>query len=486
MKSAKPMKPAKPTRPAKPTKPTKPAKPEPPEPQATATPPAKATRDVRSTLETVIVRKQPGEKQAAVATLPTGTEVLVEAEEGRWLRVRAGKVSGYLARTTVTDPPAPPPAPPEPTVEAAAAPAPAPEPGKTSTWSAARRLDPAKAPLTELYVEVTAEASSLRAEARPEAGIVARVARGARLAVAEVNDAAGWLRARDDAGNTGWIARGEVGNGTAAIVAADAPGELAASRASATPGRSAPADRRAFLLRADAGIGYRTFGMDFQSNGSAGLANYLVASSASAADLGSRGRHPAGGEVAVRRRRAGPAQPLVARHRLSRPHGTSRQDRLRHVRRGRRRARGRAHAEPVRALRCAAAATTTPSWRGTSRTRAGCRANGCSGRPLGARADITPPRSRVSATLRVDALVLGSRRQTPGLEDGTDSGVRAVWAGATLRVRFARRLSLLAAYDFGRVSTRWSGMSVREPGVTAALRRSTRSQLVQVGLGAEM
>jgi hypothetical protein len=243
-------------------------------------------------------------------------------------------------------------------------------------------------------------------------------------------------------------------------------------------------ERRALSLRADAGIGYRTFGMDFQSNGSAGLANYLVASSASAADLElevavrprGRWRFAVDGRVQLSRSSPGidypgPTGPpgKIAFDTFGADAGVRAGVRVRSLFELWLRGGGHYDAFVARDVENAG---RLPRER-------------LLGATAGARADITPPRSRVSATLWADALVLGSRRQTPGLEDGTDSIVRAVWAGMTLRVRFARRLSILAAYDFGRVSTRWSGMSVREPGVTEALRRDA-SQLVQVGLGAEM
>jgi hypothetical protein len=107
------------------------------------------------------------------------------------------------------------------------------------------------------------------------------------------------------------------------------------------------------------------------------------------------------------------------------------------------------------------------------------------GATLGLRADVTPPRSRINITGRFDALVVGSRAQTEGLEDGTSSTARALWAGATIRVQLARHFAVLGAYDFGRATTRWSGMSVRDPGVTRA-ERVDSTQLVQIGVSADL
>jgi SH3-like domain-containing protein len=358
-----------------------------------------------------------------------------------------------------------------------------PEAGRTRAWSGARRPAPAAAPVTELFVEVVASASELRAEARPDAEVVARVSRGARLAVTEANEAAGWLRARDAEGRDGWIARDQVGNGSAAVVTSNAPREAPARRDAGRPAPE-PAAPRALALRVDAGIGYRTFGMDFRSNGGDGLANYLVDAGAGAADLEREviARLPSAWRVAVDGRLqlsrlapgleyAGPTSPAgkIAFGTLGADAG---------VRAGRRA--GRAFELWLRAggHYDAFFATEVENAGRLPRER-------LLGATAGARVELAPPGSRINATLWADALVLGSRRQTPGLEDGTDSRVRAVWAGATLRVRLRPHLSLLGAFDFGRVSTRWSGMSVRQPGATEA-RRTDESQLVQIGLGAEM
>jgi hypothetical protein len=107
------------------------------------------------------------------------------------------------------------------------------------------------------------------------------------------------------------------------------------------------------------------------------------------------------------------------------------------------------------------------------------------GATVGARVDIAPARSRFSAMLHADTLAFGTRKQTPGLEDGTSSTARAIWGGVTVRFQLARRFSLAGTYDFSRLTTSWSGMSVRMPGVSSA-RRVDLSQLVQVGISIEM
>ena len=93
--------------------------------------PLAAAADPWRTTIDVVLRKQPGEHEAAVAKLRAGTTVTVEAQDGRWLRVRAGDRVGYLTRTTVVDAGARPSA------------------GPRGTWSAERKEVPQLATVTQ-------------------------------------------------------------------------------------------------------------------------------------------------------------------------------------------------------------------------------------------------------------------------------------------------------------------------------------------------
>jgi hypothetical protein len=106
------------------------------------------------------------------------------------------------------------------------------------------------------------------------------------------------------------------------------------------------------------------------------------------------------------------------------------------------------------------------------------------GATIGARIEIVPPRSRIAVTARFDVLAIGSRAQTPGLEDGQSSTAHALWGGLSVRYTLGW-LSPFVALDFGRATTTWTGMSVREPGVTNA-QRVDSTQLVQLGISAEL
>ena len=225
--------------------------------------------------------------------------------------------------------------------------------------------------------------------------------------------------------------------------------------------------------------------MDFTSNGSAGLANYLVSADATAADLGIdavqhlRGRFVAGADARVQLGTSAPGS-------------------------------GIAYTGPSRAGGDIAFCTIAVD----AGIRAGVHGHvfafalrgglhydaflandvdnagrlpreQLAGATLGARVAIAPPASRIDVELRTDVLAWGKRGQTAGLEDGTASDAGAVWAGATIRVLVRRHWSVLSAYDFGRITTSWSGMSVRTPGSTSA-HRIDSTQTVQLGLAAEL
>jgi SH3-like domain-containing protein len=415
-----------------------------------------ARAEPRRTLEEVTLRKKPGEKEAVVARLATNTPVTVLALEGRWLLVRANGTTGYLTRTTVSEP----------------------APGDvepSGTWSAARKVSGQVA--RDLYVQVVAPTAALRAAPKPDAAQVALAARGSRLSVVDAASDPAWIHARDEAGHDGWIARDQIDNGASAVVVTgvDLAG-IGLSRDDAGP-RVAP---HKLSVRADLGIGLRALGMDLTSNAEGGLTNYVLDADAVAATL----------DVDVAMRLAGKAF-VAADARLSAsdsspgidypgptapagkiPFRTFASDVGARVGTRARRVfdlalRAGAHYD-------AFIATDVKNAGMLPRER-------LLGATLGARIDIAPERSRFTITARFDALVLGGRTQTAGLEDGTSSTASALWGGLTMRYALIHRVAMFGGYDFSRASTEWSGMSVRQPGVTRT-RRVDTAQLVQIGI----
>jgi SH3-like domain-containing protein len=430
----------------------------------------------RHTLEPVALRKKPGEKEAVVARLPAGAEVTVLAFDGRWLRVRAGGVEGYLARTTVS-------APEDADADAAA---------QIGQWSAGRRVGGRM--VGELFIDVVVDRAVLRAEPRPDAAAIVALARGARLTVVDAASDPAWIRARDPAGHDGWIGRAEIDNGASGVVVTGV--DLRGVERSETGGgaprgidrphddRGAQPARRPLVLRADLGIGYRALGMDLTSNAEGGLSNYTAEAGAVAATLDADavlrlgGAWLAGADARVSASDSSPGLdypgPTAPPGKI--PFRTFAAD-----------AGARFGARLQRAFDVAMrAGVHYDAFITRSVANAGMLPRErLLGATLGVRADIAPERSRFAVTARFDALVLGGRAQTAGLQDGTSSTAHALWGGLTLRYGVGHGVAAFGGYDFGRATTEWSGMSARQPGVTRT-RRVDTAQLVQLGISAEL
>lgn len=361
--------------------------------------PSIASADPWKTTVAVTLRKKPGESAAAAGQLAAGTEVVVDRAEGRWLKVHAGNVSGYLTRTTVID------------VGAAKT------GGSTRAWSTEARADPAQ----PVVVAPTAAAATTQAE-------------------------------------------------TTARAAADAD-----------PVAAAP---HGLAVRASAAIGYRSLGMDFSSNGTTGLANYLISADASAAAVdvdaavrtAGRLRFGLDARVAVSRAWNGLDYAGPSNRPDTIPFSTLAAD-----------AGVRAGMRVGRAFELAARAGGhyDAFIVGDVDNTAMVAREALYGLTAGGRADIAPPRSRIAATVAIDALVVGARHQTPGLRDGTASTARAIWVAVGFRFRLSRRWALDSAFELGRATTSWSGASQRDGSVTHAHRLDT-TQLIHLGVSADL
>jgi SH3-like domain-containing protein len=419
----------------------------------------RADAEPRRTLEAVALHKKPGEHEPVVSQLAANTVVTVLGSDGRWLRVRVHNVEGYLTRTTVSDPDA-----------AGAAPA--------GTWSAPRKASGKV--IADLFVQVVAPGAALRAAPRLDAAAVSELARGQRLAVVDAATDPAWIRARDPAGRDGWIARDQIDNGASSVAVTGVDLIGAGEPARDDRGAAAPA---ALAVRADAGIGFRTLGMHLTSNAEGGLANYVLDADAVAATLDAAVTRRFGGWFAAADARVsasaaspgieypGPTAPagMIAFRTVAGDAGVRIGARVRRAFDLALRAGG--HYDAFVAVDVANAGRLP-------RER-------LLGATLGARVDIAPERSRFAVAARFDALAVGGRAQTSGLEDGSASTARALWGGATMRYALSQRFAVFGGYDFGRASTEWTGMSVRQPGATRT-RRIDTAQLVQLGISASL
>jgi SH3-like domain-containing protein len=416
-----------------------------------------AIGETRTTTAVVIVRKAPGEKARALVTLPAGTPVEVVREDGRWLRIRIKKIEGYVTRTTVSEPVA--------------------KRATTAVWSAPRRHEGVA--VTDLFVEVTAPSALLRSAPKDDAPGVAELARGGRLSVIDAATDPAWIHGRDEQGHDGWIARAEVDNGAASVAVTGVDLRTGA----AVDELTRPTPRRV-AIRTELGIGFRSLGMDLTSNAEGGLTNYLVDADAVALTLDTTTVLRMFGSwfVAVDARvQLSDASPGIDYLGPTSPAGKI----------------------PFRTF--ATDVGVRAGLRAKQVFDLSLRAGGhydaflprdvdnagmlpreqLLGLTLGASAEIVPKHSPFSATIRGDILAIGARAQTPGLEDGTSNTTRGVWAGATVRYLLGQRWAVFGGYEFGRATTSWTGMSVRQPGVTSA-RRVDTTQLLQVGMSAEI
>jgi SH3-like domain-containing protein len=432
---------------------------------AVIAPLAVADAEPRRTLAAVTLRKKPGEREPAVAQLPANTVVTVLAIEGRWLRVRAHNVDGYLTRTTVS------------------APEPAEAPDASSAWSAPRKAGGKI--VSDLLVQVVAPRAALRQDPRDDAAAVGELARGARLVVVDAATDPAWIHARAPDGRTGWIARAEIDNGASSVVVTGVDlrgiGLAGAARSSAAV--------RPLMVRAGLGVGFRALGMDLTSNGEGGLTNYVLDADAIAATVDVEVVKRLAGRAFVAadlRAQASDSSPGIHYPGPTAPAGTIAFRTLA----GDLGARIGVRARRVFDLALRAGGHYDAFVAADVKNAGRLPRERLLGATLGARVDIVPDptgalASRFTASVRFDVLVVGTRAQTAGLEDGTASTARALWGGVTMRYSLFPRLAIFGGYEFSRASTRWSGMSVRQPGVTST-RRVDTAQLVQIGLVTEL
>jgi len=342
-------------------------------------------------------------------------------------------------------------------------------------WSAPRRAEPAGA----LTVVVAAPTSALHASPSATAPAVVQVVRAAKLVVVDGVTDPRWIQVHDDGGHTGWVERAALDNDVAAVVTGGG-GELGAKTTTVAVVRRPLAN---LAIHSELGVGYRALGMAETANASGGLANYVLDADAMAATIAADAmmrlspRLFVGFDALALVTQAAP----VAYDGPSSPSGTI-PFRTFAAEAG---AAIGVHAHEAFDL-SARAGFHYDAFLADSVDNAGMLPRErLVGATLGARAVIAPPTSRFEIALRFDVLVVGSRAQTAGLQDGMSSTARAVWGGIKIRTLLTGRWSLYGGYDLGRATTHWTGASSREPGVTNASRVDS-TQLVQLGVSVSL
>ena len=344
----------------------------------------------------------------------------------------------------------------------------------------------------------TNEAVALRKKPGEKEEVVGKVP--ANTVVTVLEETGRWVKVRAPNGAIGYVTRTTLNDpdahamapsgewsaafmrGGGALPSAMTAGELkgnAPARDDFT--RPAPSG---LVLRAELGLGYRSLGMDLTSNADGGLTNYLVDADAVATTLDVdavrrlTGRWFVAGDARVAASTSSPG--------IEYPGPTATPGKIPfQTFAGDLGVRGGLRARDVFDLSLRLGAHYDAFLPENVNNAGMLPRERLLGATLGARVEIAPPASRFSIALRCDVLALGSRAQTAGLEDGKDSTAHAVWGGATVRYFTSRHISPFAAYDFGRATTSWTGMSSREPAVTSAHRVDT-TQLLAIGISAEL
>jgi hypothetical protein len=336
----------------------------------------------------------------------------------------------------------------------------------------------------------TTEAVTIRKKPGEKEAAVAKLAANTPITV--LDEEGRWLRVRAGA-NEGYVLRTSVNDDTPAPDASPKwgasppevlgkPVQAAAGPADVSEAYTRPAPGH-LTLRGELGLGYRSLGMDHSSNAEGGLTNYLVDADAVAVVLDGGGTLRlagawfAGFDAHTHLSLSSPGidypGPTASPGKI--PFTTFAVDV------------GARLGLRVRDIDLAARiGGHYDAFLPKSVDNAGMLPRErLLGLTAGVRADFAPAHSRFGASARFDVLALGSRAQTPGLEDGTSSTAHALWGGLSLRYLIGAHVAPFLAYDFGRATTSWTGPSVREPGVTNAHRTDT-TQLLELGVGGEL
>lgn len=364
---------------------------------------------------------------------------------------------------------------------------------RVSNTAAAKSVEPKRVTVR------TNQVASLRARPGESAALVTKLPKGESVIVLERSGRWVFVRAGE---HRGWLTRTTLARKQRARKAseyraaawrledrADSQPVVQDMIEDATPEtRRAPAGPPPALrdprVVTSAAVGYRSLGIDFSSDGAAGIGNYIIDMAAMTAALGARARVLPHAAFSVE---------LDGEYRFTygRP-GIHYQSST-----------GAAGDIPF-VQHDVDAGATLGAWvrPGGHAMRIAARAGyhygaflvddadnvgmlaseSLAGPVAGAAARIQPHGSSYQLYAAIDALLGGEREQTAGLEDGMSSAASAIWARAGAGVPLSAGLELGLEYRYERAATTWSGQSARQADATTA-RRIDTSHIAIVGVG---
>lgn len=410
----------------------------------------------------VAVHEGPGDGFKSKRKLKPGSKVTVLGRSGRWARVRAGKTRGWVLERALKSY-----APREGQAEVTE------ETPSNRIWGKGEDNSG-----RFFVVEIASQGGELRASSNLEGESIAKLSPGDRVVVLTQSADREWMQVRENGGKQGWIQRASVKSSVAGGFGADA-GKIDVSE-DLDPVREREAMPRV-SIRSRLGIGYRSLSMDFSSAGAGRLANTIVETQAMAASGAS--------ELVLRRANRRMYMAVDGRLRLS-------------------------YSNPGIEIRRAGNVLGDVEF-SMLEWQAGVRGGMALGRDFeialrgGLRYDVfytssvdnpglLPRESLLAYTAgsRLDwyrflpdlvvsayfeALLTGKRKQTPGLQDGTDATLRGAWVGLQSDYRLGPQLDLFASFIYGWVRTEWSGTSERNPDVMQSSRTDS-TQTIQFGV----
>ena len=309
----------------------------------------------------------------------------------------------------------------------------------------------------------------LREEPSARSERIDSVRKGARLLVIERDG--DWIMVESEGGETGWVKSSAVESGSS--------------------GGGATYAREKFAKRASAGLGYAVLGQTFASDGMDPRSNYRISSGAAVIGLGGEGIYDyskkflLGGDLAYRFHYASPGIRYsydgesanigfkthqldigaLGGYKLPGSSGMAAFARLGY------------HYERF----------GVDNVEDFTQNLAYLPSEILQGVTVGGMFDAPMITDKIAARAGIDALVIGSRAQTLGLQDGADSSAFALWLSAGVQYAFRPNLKFTGGYQLAYSKTTWTGVAEGSMRPHAAdstgAQRSDTAHLFSVGVG---
>ena len=417
---------------------------------------------------TTKLRAQPGEAAKVLKTLKPNQKVVVLRKKGRWLRVRIGKRTGWVTQTTV-----------EPLKGNQAR-------DSDGKWSDKNKKNKKKSRQASAsseakrYVAIKRKTASARREPQKSSREVFLMQRGDIASVEGRSDDRKWLLVQNEDGQLGWVRKRRVETVT----------DLDEVRSRRPPGSTDPTDpvdvgpvrsvrkNRLVVPRLEASLGFRGLSMNFTSNGTALLDQYVIQASSALTQVGVSIPFTFGDFLLEL---GGAYAFSISRPGIRLPDNMGEISYLTHdaqlgAQLGYRFMEGQLTVAGSGGYHYS---VFRPDQVGPpvylpSEQLVGITAGGI--------VEYAPGAANLTIRGGFHTLIGGVRSQTLGLEDGEISVAGAWWGHVDVDYALLKTFDLVAGYTLERASTQWVGTSKRRPGVTEATRIDT-NHLLYFGLG---